>query len=125
MQFTLKYNDGIFHVVTSGSASYKGFSDFYRALVEHEQWKAGGLIFSDHSELHAEGLSSKEVIDIANLCGEFRDSFGDAKLAIFVDRNVEYGLARMWQIYIGDNAWDVSQKLFRTKKEALAWLKQC
>ena len=122
MQFKLNLQDEIFEIKVSGTANFEGFSELYKKTVEHEQWKQGGLIIADYSELHAEGLSINDIKAIAALSQQYRQRFGYAKYAIVVGREVEYGLARMWEAYLGADAWDVSQKLFRSKDEALAWL---
>lgn len=114
----------MFEVITCGAANSEGFSDFYKAIIQHPDWTPGRLIFTDHSKLHAEHLPPESVKAIASLCYQYKESFGSAKIAILVDRDVEYGLARMWQMYINDGAWDVSQKLFKSKEDALLWLRE-
>ena len=122
MQFNVRYHDGIFEVTTSGDANLQGFDDYVKVIFEHEEWKPGGLILCDHTELNAGPLTVADVQGIAILGRKYKDQFGSAKLATFVSRDLEYGLARMWEVYVESEGWHASEKLFRERDEALAWL---
>ena len=43
-------------------------------------------------------------------------------MATVVSRDLEYGMARMWGVFVGSKVWHASEKLFRDRDEALAWL---
>jgi len=122
MNFNLELKNNLFEIMTSGVASVEGFSCFYKAITNHEQWNKGGLILTDHTALRSEDLTVNDVISIATLCRQYKDEFGYAKLAILVGRDVEFALGRMWQAYVDDDAWNVTQKIFKSKDEAMEWL---
>ena len=123
MQFNLYYNDGLFEVTTVGDATLQGFNDFVKAIFEHEEWKPGGRILLDHTKLNTAPLTVEEVRAIANIATKYNEQFGKAKLALVVDRDLEYGMARMWQVFVETEVWYASEKLFRDRDEAVAWLK--
>ena len=123
MQFNVYYLDGIFEVTTSGDANLQGFNDFVKVIFKHEEWKPGGRILFDHTELNAGPLTVDDVQGIANIAGQYNEQFGNAKLAPVVNRDLEYGLARMWGVFVESKAWHASEKLFRDRDEAVAWLK--
>jgi hypothetical protein len=122
MQFSARYHDGIFEVTTSGDANLQGFSDFVKVIFEHEEWKPGGRILCDHTELNAGPLTVDDVQDIANISRKYKAQFGNAKVATLVSRDLEYGMARMWEVFVESEVWDASEELFRDRDNAVAWL---
>jgi hypothetical protein len=124
MQFNLNYHDGIFEVTLSGDGNVQGSYDFTKAVLEHEEWKPGGLILINITELNTGSLSIGDVQDIAGIsvlnCGQF----GKAKVAIVVSRDLEYGMAKMWQIFLQLGVgWYASEKIFKNRDEAVTWLR--
>ena len=122
MQFNLRYHDGIFEVTTSGDASLQGFNDYVKTIFNHEEWKPGGRILSDHSELNAGPLTVDDVQEIAKLVRKNKKLFGKAKLATLVRRDLEYGMARMWDVFVETELGEVSQQLFKDRDKAISWL---
>ena len=122
MKYTVHYHGAYFEVKTSGVAEFKGFQDFAKSLIEHDMWKPGSNILIDHTELDASLLTTKDIRTIANLCGEYRTHFGKGKIAIIVARDLEYGMVRMWQAFMENNVWDMSDKLFKSRDEAKSWM---
>ena len=122
MQYNVHCHDAIFEVATSGDANLQGFIDYVKVILEHEEWKPGGRILSDHTELNSGPLTVDDVRGIAYLASKYNEKFGNAKLATVVSRDLEYGMARMWEVYVESEDWHVSEKLFRDRDEALAWL---
>ena len=124
MQFNLNYHDGIFEVTTSGDAVAQVFNDFAKALFEHEEWKPGEVILLNHSELNAGTLTNDDIRAIASISGLYCEQFGEAKVACLVGRELEYGMARMWQTFVDIKVvWSASEKLFMDRDEAVTWLK--
>lgn len=62
-----------------------------------------------------------EVKELALMCGEVRVEAGSSKLAVLVNRDLEYGMTRMWSVFVEDK-WDVEIEVFRTESEAITWL---
>ena len=124
MQFSLNYHDAVFEVTTSGDAILQGYYDFSKAVLEHDEWKPGGLILLDHTELNTGPLTIDDVQTIANISGQYSKQLGTAKVALLVDRDLDYGMTRMWQILVeGYTTSHDSVKIFRNRDEAVAWLK--
>jgi hypothetical protein len=124
MQFSLQYHQdqGIFEVKTNGEAEVERFCDFMKAIVDHEKWKPGSPVLVDNTKLNAAPLTIDGVKTIANFCEQHRAQFGHAKCALLASRDLEFGLTRMWQVFVSVDVWDVSEKLFKSRDEALAWL---
>ena len=124
MQFNLNYHDAIFEITTTGDAILQGYYDFTEAVLGHEEWKPGGLILLNHTKLNTGPLTIDDVQAIANIAGQYREQLGTAKVAIVVDRDLDYGMTRMWQVLVERHTTSHdSAKIFRNRDEALAWLK--
>ena len=124
MQFNLNYHDAIFEVTTSGDAILQGYYDFTEALLEHEEWKPGGLILLNHTELNTGPLTIDDVQAIAIISKQYSEQLGTAKVAILVDRDLDYGMTRMWQALVESHTTSYdSVEIFRNRNEAVAWLK--
>jgi len=124
VQFNLNYHDTIFEVTTSGDAILQGYYDFTKAVLEHEEWKPGGLILLNHTELNTGPLTIDDVQAIAIISGQYSEQLGTAKVAIVVDRDLDYGMTRMWQALVESHTTSYdSTKIFRNRDEAVAWLK--
>lgn len=124
MQFNLNYHGAIFEVTTSGDAILQGYHDFTKAILEHAEWKPGGFILLNHTELNTGPLTIDDVQAIASISEQYSEQLGTAKVAILVDRDLDYGMTRMWQGLVESNTTSYdSTKIFRNRDEAVAWLK--
>jgi len=124
VQFNLNYHDAIFEVTTSGDAILQGYYDYTEAVVEHEEWKPGGLILLNHIELNTGPLTIDDVQAIANIAGQYSVQLGTAKVAIVVARDLDYGMTRMWRALVERHTTPYdSVKICRNRDEAVAWLK--
>ena len=58
------------------------------------------------------------------ISGQYSEQLGTAKVAIVVDRDLDYGMTRMWQVLVESHTTSYdSVKIFRNRDEAVAWLK--
>ena len=122
MDFELHYRDGIFEVVTHGDAEVVKFREYLDRTASHEHWSPGAPVLHDHSDLNSGPLTVGDVARIADYCAASRNDFGRSKVAVVLSRDLEYGLARMWGALV-DGKWDAIPNLFRSRDEAVLWLK--
>lgn len=121
MDFEILYHDGIFEIKTSGDAEAEKFRNLMEALVTHEKWIPGSPFLVNHARLDAASLTDEDIKNIAKLSNIYRDQIGKSKCAHLLSRDLEYGLARMWQVYV-EKEWDATEQLFKSRDEAIAWL---
>ena len=122
MEYEVALRDGIFEVVTRGDAEVMKFREYLDETFRHESWKPGMPVLHDHSDLNSGPLTVDDISRIADFCAESRRDFGHSKLAVVLRRDVEFGLARMWETFIEDR-WDATAGVFRSRDEAVRWLK--
>jgi len=121
VEFNVQYHDGFFEVKTSGDAEFGKFRDILETLVTHEKWKPGASFLINHTELNSAPLTNDDMRNIAKLNGQYSAKLGQSKCALLLTRDLEFGLARIWEVFV-ENEWDVTEKLFKSRDEAIAWL---
>ena len=123
MEYSLTYHDGFFDITTSGDAEAAPFEQILDDMLRHETWKPGSPYLHDHTDFNSGPLTIDDIRNIAYMCEARRDELGEAKCALVVARDLEFGLARMWGSLV-DGKWDVEANVFRTRDEAIAWLNE-
>jgi hypothetical protein len=121
VEFSVQYHDGYFKVEYFGDAEVGTFRDILEALVTHEQWKPGTSFLLNHTALNKAPLTTDDMRDIVNINAQYSGKVGKSKCALLVTRKLEFGMARMWGILV-ENKWDISEKPFKSRVEAVAWL---
>ncbi len=121
MKYELNYREGFFEVKTYGDAEPGGIKEFLNSMLAHEKWKPGTSFLVDHSELNLGHLTVDEVRDIADVSVRPRAELGQARSATVAPRDEQYGLVRMWEVFV-EGRWDVIHQAFRSRDEAVSWL---
>jgi hypothetical protein len=123
MEYEIFSHDGFVEVVTHGDADAATFRQFLDEMFGQEDWEPGTPVLHDHSDLNAAPLTVNDVSAIAHFCADSRADFGTSHLAVVVARDLEFGLARMWEAFV-DGKWDVTAQVFRTRDDAVSWLEE-
>jgi hypothetical protein len=77
----------------------------------------------DHTEAVLDDLSTADLLDLAKLDQKLaRHTPAGMVVAVAVARDLEYGLARMWQVFIDGSGWETA--VFRSRKEAERWIRE-
>ncbi len=121
MKFRVEYRNGYFVGETFGEAVAERFGDLLDAMLAHPEWRPGMSWVHDHSQLSADPLTVEGIRAIAQICSDRKDQLGGGRCAIVVSEDLEFGLARMWSVYV-DGSWNVEASVFRNVAEALEWL---
>jgi hypothetical protein len=77
---------------------------------------------TDLSDVTDFAVSAGEIEKNAELNSTIARHLPSIRLAIVAPADNIYGMARMWQAHTDRTGW--TSRVFRTKAEALAWLKQ-
>lgn len=79
------------------------------------------MMFIEVREMH---LSSQETQYLAKLDREASIRNPDIRFAVVTDAPIVFGMARMWQSYYDDTAWQIM--VFQDLEKARSWLsKRC
>jgi hypothetical protein len=90
-------------------------------LLARDDWKPGTPILVDEIAMDASKATVDSVKASAGACTRRRAEFGKARMAILVERDLEFGMNRMWMALTSDE-WDVHANVFRTREEAIEWI---
>jgi len=111
-----------FEIKASGKASVEGFLALDTELVEHHKWKPGTNVLYDLRDSDFRDLSRLDVERRARYTQSLGEKIGKARLACVMNQNLDYGIARMWEIItmMGDVPFEI--RVFRSIAEAVEWL---
>ncbi|RDH80672.1 MAG: hypothetical protein DIZ80_16720 [endosymbiont of Galathealinum brachiosum] len=121
MEYQITAHKGFFELKISGAIDAQKYPSMFDTLFAHKDWVPGMRLLVDESELRADHLTIADLETIAVFCTDRSSDFGSAKLSMYVSRDLEYGLNRMWHVFIKDG-WDAEGNVFRSREEALDWL---
>lgn len=121
MEFCVTAHKGFFEMRLTGDIDPDKYTEVFNTLFAHDEWKPGTPLLVDESDLRADNLTIAGLQAIARTCTNRRAEFGASRMSMYVSRNLEYGLNRMWHVFIEDN-WEVVGNVFRSREEAMAWL---
>jgi hypothetical protein len=77
----------------------------------------------DHTDAVLDDLSTADLLDLAKLDQKLaRHTPAGMVVAVAVARDLEYGLARMWQAFIDGSGWETG--VFRSRPEAEHWVRE-
>jgi len=123
MKYHSKIHEGIFELTLSGDANLKVYDDAIKTFIKHKEWKPGGRLLIEESKLNTGSLTVEDIRAIADLVGQYQETLGNAKVAIIVSRDLEFGMTRMVETFVEiEESWYGSSQIFWNKDEALAWL---
>jgi len=100
--------------------------EYVRVMRQHltkpaSQFKKYRYSLFELTAVSAVDVPAKDVHVVARLCRDAAHVNPDAVVAIVVGENdLAFGLSRMWQLSLGDAAWEV--QVFRDTDDALAWI---
>ena len=123
MTYAIRYSkDGGIYTTYSGVVTDE---DFYNSVNERygaERSIANyRYLFTDFSDVAELKISSNAAIEGAKRADIASNNNHDIIMVVVVPSDLEYGMARMWQAYFGDDTgWKVS--LFRNEEQAHQWL---
>ena len=121
MEFKTEFAGHYFLITTTGEATVEDFDRLINEMLGRAEWKIGMSWITDHSDLDTGPLTVSDVKMIADLCAQNRERFGAGKIAVVLRRDLEFGLARMWAVFV-EGRWDVEAGVFRSLDDAIDWL---
>lgn len=121
MEFDITAHKEFFELKIAGAIDADKYPAMFDTLFAHDGWVPGMPLLVDESELRAGSLTVLALKTIACHCTDRSSEFGSTRMSMYVSRDLEYGLNRMWHVFIEDG-WDVEGNVFRSRDEALEWL---
>jgi len=89
-------------------------------MLEKQDWPPAGRVLWNLRELQAGPDSTGDLRRAAELVEQGRRLWGGSRVAIVVERNLDFGIARMFQAF--SEGTGVTFEIFRDVDSGLAWL---
>ena len=106
-------------VVAEGPVSYEDDRDCLASILGDPRHREGFAFLVDHRR-RAPAATADHVRAFASAMEAAAPRLGRVRFAVVVERDVSYGLARMFSALTGDLAIEV--EIFRSIEDAEAWL---
>lgn len=113
-------SEGAAHITLRGAFGYRQFEEALTAMVRHPAYRTGMNALWD---LRGGGFSRIVNAELKRMIDTARDHDGlraGARVALLVETDLEFGLARMTEILAGDLASEI--RVFRDPDAAAAWV---
>lgn len=111
----------LFVVKTTGSGNASGIVAFLEDIVTSAHWELGMSVLVDHRDLNIGHLLPSEVNAVSNYFQSISADLGHGKLALVMNKDVDFGIARAWEAITSDHV-DMDIFVFREIEKALTWL---
>lgn len=121
MEYSIQIVEGVFQIKTTGTGTLSGFLTFIEAVLTHPEWIPGTKVLVDHSDLNIKSMTFGNISEIADFCVKHANRIGNAKIALVVSDDLNYGLNRIWTSLVYKRL-DDTNNIFKSRDEALQWL---
>jgi hypothetical protein len=120
LQFVISPELGVNFIRFTGRIRFKDLLEGQHLVLQHPDYRPSYHSFTDLRQARLE-LSSQEVQRFRECLQHNKDTSGAlGRMAMVVDREVDYGLCRMW-CFLADQLY-AGQDVFRDSTLALDWL---
>jgi hypothetical protein len=121
VQSTVDPNSGVIVHAVSGMLDIDEVVSALERIVNHPLFRPGAHVLWDFSGARSGNLDARELRNLVRQVGERMDGRGEGyKTALVAPRDVDYGLARMYEAYASE--LPVELCVFRSSGEAWDWL---
>jgi hypothetical protein len=103
-----------------GKVNSHELKDIFIETVEHPDWDAGFSMLCDYNEILNFDVTSNDIYNIIEWQESIDAMIGDGRCAVVADRDLVYGMTRMWQILSSNRSQQVC--VFRQMNNAITWL---
>lgn len=110
-------------ITLEGEASLEGLSDFVEGLIKHPDWYPGRKVLIDFKKFFTITLTNDDVMNLSLFVRSLKNALGDGACAIYVSRDIDFGIVRMWQMHT-ENDINNRIEVFDSREEASGWLDQ-
>ena len=106
---------------TKGVITVEEAKGSFHSILDHEFWIQGRPLLINHMSSTTESLTVNDIMQISKMVTMGNEALGDAKFALAMKSDLDYGQARMWQLYTEDHL-NAKIEVFRSREEAVNWL---
>ncbi len=124
MNYDVRFSDTERQVVIAvrGELTISGIAEYIRKTLADPRWRPGMDVLFDYRSVDVNQLSGDDIGHMADLVVAHQDEHRGSRLAMVMDNDLSFGLARMWQSQVGE-AGSLEARLVRhSMGEEVEWL---
>ncbi|WP_072658630.1 STAS/SEC14 domain-containing protein [Mariprofundus micogutta] len=120
MPMSSHYDDDL-NIIFASSIGEVSLDDLmsYYSMISSYDLKEGYRVFVDYSDISLK-LAERDIPKMAEARNELVLSPDRTKIAVYCNKDLVFGLARMYQMLLDQEHYDL--RVFRDKDEARKWL---
>ena len=123
MNNEISFEKGIVIVRVWGKADADGYAATTADIVSLPDWKAGMPILIDFEDLDLTGVTLEDVRAFARGSAQYRKELGHCLCAVVNSKRLDFGLARMWQVFM-NMITNVEVAVFFNIEDAKSWIEE-
>ncbi|MGZ4407704.1 MAG: STAS/SEC14 domain-containing protein [Gaiellaceae bacterium] len=108
-------------VTTSGRVTVEALDEWVQTVLADSRYRSGVRILIDHRRSDWAHMTPKDAQRRVDLLARDAERIGSPRIAFVVSRKVDFGVARMMELYIGVR-WQAVWRVFDDIDDARAWL---
>ena len=113
---------GLVTLTVNGKVTYEGIIKAYGEMLGDPRFRKGASNLWDFRNADGDTIAGEDIQSVAALVETTRKQRGEGyKVAFVVARDVDYGIARMYDGYAGRLPFEVM--VFRSMDDALKWIR--
>ena len=113
---------GLVTFTVNGKATYEGLIRALKEMLDDPNFRKGANNFWDFRNVDSDSLTSVDIRGFASFIEKNKERCGEGyKVAFVVARDVDFGLARIYEAYADRLPFTVM--VFRSMDEALSWIR--
>jgi hypothetical protein len=112
---------GIVTHIAQGELSLEEIESEFAARLLNPAFRPGLGVLWDLRGASLTGLTTRQIETLVEFNHERKDARGGGRAAIVVSQNLDYGIARVFQVYAEDLPWETM--VFQDLEEATTWVR--
>lgn len=114
-------DSGRITLTASGPTRFEDLKVALKGVTEAPDFRPGADIIWDFRNVESEALTADQLREMVAFVAGIADVRGiNYKVAIVVERNVDFGLARMYEVFADELPCEL--RVFRDLEEAVDWM---
>lgn len=122
LTYSIELNGSLILAIASGTVTNQDLSEYVSSLAKDARVKPGMKELIDLRGAAGAEVTSNGLLSLATFTLSQKERFRGIKCAIVADRDLAFGLARMYEAYSEGEGIPVDRKVFREFDEACRWL---
>ncbi len=103
-----------------GRLTFDEVAKAYQAMLDHPEFRSGMEALWRFEDVEGPGLSADEIRNFVSFQRDTISRRGPARVAIYVERDLDFGIVRVYEALVG--AVHIDVRGFRDVDEAIRWL---